>query len=296
MRPPDEILGGSSQQDAQDFFIIVTEQISDETNRHRDRKDEAITVKDNDPRSLLHNALKYWKKYSTMHDSLISKYFQGLTVKAACCPNCRNRTINFEEFKMLELYMPNGSEASNIESLINISQSDTPHGWKCEACGTCPSHYQRRTSIARFPDRLAFCFQRSLGVDTDKDLRRITFPFQNLDLSNYFIQPEHRAIDTSDPDLPDAETLAQDHHFQSPFVYDCYAVVCHIGKTIKLGHYVAYTRNDSSHDPTDWLKYDDAEVTKGKVTGFGGRGDWANEMYGKKDQTAYLVFYERQGT
>ncbi|RKU44868.1 ubiquitin-specific protease doa4 [Coniochaeta pulveracea] len=298
LRSERDTLGGSAQQDAREFFSFILTQIDDETNRHRDKKDEVIAIKDNDPRSLLHNAVKYWEKHTTMHDSLITKYFEGLMATTGHCLNCRNRTVNFESFNILDLIIPlEEVKDLRLEALLRERfKTETLEDYKCEACGTKPGRAQRQPCFARLPDRLIVSFQRGDGFSEEqiKDNRKITFPFRNLNLTKYFIPPgDERRIESAD-----AETLARDNHYNESFVYDCYAVVCHLGETLKSGHYIAYTRDDSSNDPTDWIKYNDHEAHKIKVTESGRPDDCAGEIYQNKKVkgTAYLVFYERRGT
>jgi ubiquitin carboxyl-terminal hydrolase 8 len=178
--------------------------------------------------------------------------------------------------------------------LAEYTAVETPEDYRCEVCKS--QGRQRKLSFARMPDRFAIAFQRFQRdyrtSTTSKISHRVTFPTQNLDLSPYWIGPQDRFIN-GDPEA--ANMAREDRHFKGPFLYDCYAVICHIGSDLSGGHYIAYVRDESSNDPTDWFKFDDSRVDKVKVGSTEPR-DELEKMYKSGNQQAYMVFYKRKDT
>jgi len=249
-------------------------------------------ARDNDPKSLLHNAIEYWKAYKTMNDSIVDKYWRGLLVQSSTCQRCNDHSSSFQVSDITTLGIPD--ENQNLESMLaDYTALEIPEGFKCEACGVVGR--ERKLSFARFPDRFAVAFQRFQRdfktATVSKIGHRISFPIRDLDLTPYWLGPRDRAIDNDDAA---AAVSREDRHFRGPFTYDCYAVICHIGSSLVSGHYIAYVKDQKSADPTDWIKYNDSRVTRVKV-GTRGKDDNLEYMYGVGDQQAYMVFYKRQG-
>lgn len=290
-KDPTLVFGGSCQQDAQEYFSFIIDQLHDETNRFRDKPVNLTTVKDNDPKSLLHNAIEFWNTYSTKNDSIVDKYWRGLLVQGSGCKKCGHHTMNFQvsDLTTLGISSPN----QTLESMLaEYTATEIPEGFRCYSCGS--EGRERRLTFARMPDRFAVAFQRfhrDLSTSTTSKVgHRVVFPIQDLDLTPYFIGAGDQTIEGDDA----AATIArEDRHFRGPFKYDCYAVMCHIGSDLGSGHYIAYVNDETSADPTDWIKFNDSRVTRVKV-GTGGRGDELEKMYKDGNQQAYMVFYKRK--
>ncbi|OIW25011.1 cysteine proteinase [Coniochaeta ligniaria NRRL 30616] len=286
------ILGGTDQHDAQEFLTFITEHLHDETNIHRNEEDNTEQIPDNDHRSLLHNAVRYWQRYTAKHDSIVTKYWRCLITYLTTCPECVHRTTNFQVFDVLPCSM--GRRLTLDDSLKDYTRVFNPDSFFCPKCkdeGRGKIKLRRQPILCRLPDRLAFQIGRFDGSDPPKkNVSRFSFPIRGLDMEPYWIPPNERSFPKEGK--ADADTAGTDPRFCPPFKYDCYAVICHIGKTLKHGHYIAYVRDQRSSDPTDWLKFNDTVVTPVKV-GSGGADDIMEELYRKGDQQAYLLFYQR---
>ena len=201
--------------------------------------------------------------------------------------------MSFQLSDMTVLGIPD--RTNTLEAMLrSYTEADHPIDYSCQECRQ-PGRY-RQLLFARMPDRLAFTFQRfrSTGPRSQKNAARVSFPTHNLDMSPYWIEPKDRTINSAE-DGEVARIASSDRHFQGPFLYDCYAVICHVGSTLTAGHYISYVRDESSADPTDWIKFDDACVTPIKV-GSNQKEDYLEKLYHSKTQQAYMVFYKRQGT
>ena len=301
-KPETEIFGGPSQQDAQEFYSFIMDNIHDETNVRRDRKppkeEKPYTPKDG---SIIQNAIDYWRDYSSASASIVDKYFRGLEVFISRCHNlaCRQEIRLFQPSDVWILNLAGMGDPTDLDSLlVNHQTAEHFPDLVCETCNK-PGR-TRRAKFARLPDRLAFCLNRfhnagSRGVlmsssGTGKIHSKVRFPIRDLDLTRYCAEP--------DPDMASSSSLAKnDRHFAGRMKYDCYAVTVHVGQGINGGHYYSYVQDETSKDPTDWFRCNDDVVDRVKIgAGPGVAGDLTEAMYQSGSASAYMVYYRRQGT
>ncbi|KAL2260209.1 hypothetical protein VTK26DRAFT_5871 [Humicola hyalothermophila] len=292
-----EIFGGPSQQDAQEFYSFIMDNIHDETNVRRDRKppkeEKPYTPKDG---SVIHNAMDYWRDYSSASASIVDKYFRGLEVFISRChnPTCRQEIRLFQPCDVWILNLAGMSDPTDLDSLlVNHQTAEHFPDLVCETCNK-PGR-TRRAKFARLPDRLAFCLNRfhnagnrflSTGTGTGKIHTKVRFPIRDLDLTRYCAEPD-----------PDMANGAGDRHFAGRMRYDCYAVTVHVGQGINGGHYYSYVQDETSRDPTDWFRCNDEVVDRVKIGAAPGTpGDLTEAMYQSGNASAYMVYYRRQGT
>jgi ubiquitin carboxyl-terminal hydrolase 8 len=287
-----EIFGGSAQQDCQEYYQFITDNIHDETNVHRDRKGKGDREYTREDGTVVEIAMKAWEEYSKANKSLIDKYFRGLLAWASQCHNCGYLTYTFHpsDVWILPLTRIGNDESTTLDRLMakdcereEFSPKEHPD-LKCDKCAKAGRSRQMR--YARMPDRLAICFNRfETSYQTNsitKKMAKVTFPIRNLDLTKYFINQTESAT-------PD------DHHFGGQMLYDCYAVTVHMGKGINGGHYYSYVRDDQARDPSDWFLCNDESVTRVRI-GSNRPGDRTETMYQDGNTCAYMVYYQRQGS
>ncbi|KAK4134972.1 cysteine proteinase [Trichocladium antarcticum] len=288
-KPESEVFGGHCQQDAQEFYSFIMDNIHDETNIRRDKKppkeEKPYTPKDG---SIIQNAIDYWRDYSTASASIVDKYFRGLEVFISRChnPHCRQEIRLFQPCDVWILNLAGaGSDPTDLDSLLaNHQTSEHFPDLVCETCNR-PGR-TRKAKFARLPDRLAFCLNRfhntgnRLMAGAGKIHTKVRFPVRDLDLTRYCAEP--------DPD-----GAADRRHFAGRMRYDCYAVTVHVGQGINGGHYYSYVQDETSGDKTDWFRCNDEVVERVKI---GGHGDLTEAMYQSGSASAYMVYYRRQGT
>lgn len=292
-KPENEIFGGKTQQDANEFYYFLTDNIHDETNVFRNRKDTKsasaeYTSKDG---SIIQHAMSFWRSYSQYNSSIIDKYFRGVEAFISLCqnPKCRRALYTFAvrnehvlKFEDIPHNVSRKSDATlELEQLLQYSEinESVPSGL-CEACNS--RGLTRKYTIARMPDRLIFSIGRFTN-EFDKVQTKVRFPIRDLDLTRYMAQP--------DPEM----TSTDDIHFAGRMIYDCYAVTVHQGTELRSGHYYSYVQDDQSRDPTDWFKCNDTHVERVKI-GSSRSDDVTERMYKEGTATAYQIFYKRQGT
>ncbi|KAL1853536.1 hypothetical protein VTK73DRAFT_9009 [Phialemonium thermophilum] len=240
---------------------------------------------------MIYNAVRFWKAYCRKNDSMVDRYWRGVLASGGECERCRIGSFAFQvtDITILPLTGP------KLELRSLLAQYTLLEGTDNYNCTLCHQPKKRGTRFLRLPDRFAVCFQRfqntEWGTGPEKDLRRVEFPLTDLDLGPYCVPLDTRLIQ-DDPE--GVRMIEEDRHFRGPFIYDCYAVVCHVGSSISSGHYISYVRDHASEDPTDWYRFNDDVVTRVKVGA--SKRDELERMYRSGNQQAYLVFYKRRGT
>ncbi|KAK3384212.1 hypothetical protein B0T24DRAFT_646233 [Lasiosphaeria ovina] len=298
-KPESEIFGGPAQQDAQEFYSFIMDNIHDETNIYRDKKpskeEKPYTPKDG---TIIQNAMDYWRDYSSASASIIDKYFRGLEVFISRCHNrtCRQEIRLFQPCDVWILNLAGVNDPTDLDQLLANHQA--PEQFPDLLCETCNKPGRtRRSRFARLPDRLAFCLNRfhtlggSMGgsagggrAAANKIHTKVRFPIRDLDLTKYCAEP--------DPDM----TSTDDPHFAGRMRYDCYAVTVHVGHGINGGHYYSYVQDELSKDPASWYRCNDDVVDRVKIGTPGAVGDFTETMYQNGNTSAYMVYYRRQGT
>ncbi|KAK4043105.1 hypothetical protein C8A01DRAFT_43891 [Parachaetomium inaequale] len=294
-KPDCDVFGGCSQQDAQEFYSFIMDNIHDETNVRRNRKppkeEKPYTPKNG---TIIQNAVDYWRDYSKASASIIDKYFRGLEVFISRCHNgaCRQEIRLFQPCDVWILNLAGMGDPTDLDSLLaNHQTSEHFPDLVCETCNK-PGR-TRKAKFARLPDRLAFCLNRFGGsggggfsnrlMSSGKIHSKVRFPIRDLDLTRYCAEP--------DPDM----ATTDDRHFAGRMRYDCYAVTVHVGQGINGGHYYSYVQDETSKDPTDWFRCNDDVVDRVKI-GSAMPGDLTEAMYQSGNTSAYMVYYRRRGT
>ncbi|KAJ9151313.1 AMP-binding enzyme [Pleurostoma richardsiae] len=287
LKPAEDIFGGRSQQDAQEFLSFLITELDDETNTLRDRNPNIHQPKMDVGKSVLQGAVEYWREHRQSHASLVDKYWRTIELLTTTCKNCGHSNHKFEVSDFLALTLPPDTSRLTLDSLLeDYTAPELISEYKCDSCKVPGTNINRR-SFARLPDLLCILFRRFThmgGENAEKDNRIVTFPVRDFDMTPYFLPDQKQPAFGDDVDT----------HFQGPFIYDAYAVVTH-GGSLKSGHYQAYVRDEGSNDPTLWNHFNDTIVTEVHI-GTGRNDAGLRELYAKGDQTAYMAFYKRRDT
>ncbi|KAL6410476.1 hypothetical protein AUP68_06900 [Ilyonectria robusta] len=182
---------------------------------------------------------------------------------------------------------------------IDLNQSIIDRYWrglelstvKCEECHT------KTYSFSPF-EWIPVTVNRGLSMTLDeyqpaygksvKSSAPITWDFNDTDMSRYFLT-------SADQTPTNGTTGPTDPAFAAPFRYETYAVIIHEGSTTNSGHYTAYVRDSSSHDPYAWFYCNDSSVTKVRI-GSGDRDDVQEAVFKtRRDKVPYLIFFRRKG-
>ncbi|POR34431.1 Ubiquitin carboxyl-terminal hydrolase 5 [Tolypocladium paradoxum] len=282
---PSSQFGGAEQQDAQEFMSFVTEQLHDETNP---RRDQTGSVKQpiTKGRPLIQAAVEYWRSHTELNQSIIDRYWRGIELSTVKCMHCNTSTHTFSPFTWFPVSVGSGRDMPLSEALREDAAGSVLEDFACDHCKGRQKALQS-TSLARMPSLLCIGFRR---FNFDKKTARllksnaaISWDFNDFDFSPYCLNSSERHPDT------------EDKAFSGPFRYECYAVIIHKGHSINTGHYYAYVRDSSTHDPYAWYRCSDANITKVRI-GSGDSEDIQRDVFSlDTDQVPYLVFFRRKG-
>lgn len=280
----DSQFGGSAQQDAQEFMSFVMELLHDETNPRRDRLGN-VTQPRTKGRPLVEAALEYWDKHAELNRSIIDHYWRGVELSTVQCMECNTRTHTFSPFGFVPVPVSRGHDMALSEALYHYTAGNKLDDFSCDYCKG-PRNAMQSMSFARMPLLLCINFRRFRwdGTNVCKSNTAISWDFNDIDLSPYFVDPSEQGADGDG-----------DRAFTGPFRYECYAVIVHSGHQLNMGHYFAYVRDWSSRDPYAWYRCDDSRVTKVRI-GSSDSGDLQKEVFrSDTDRVPYLVFFRRKG-
>ena len=201
-----------------------------------------------------------WRRFQQDKSSIISRLFYGLQRSTLYCAACGYKSFKTETFSVLSLPLVLKEEHSSLyHCLEQYTHGDTVTDWTCSSC--CETN-EAHTGLESWhlPPVIIFHLKRFRfsGITTQKIDTRVSFPLQDLDLSQLAADP------CSGP---------------RSMIYDLYGVVEHHGSH-HSGHYTAYCLNQPAGR---WLFTNDSNVqecTAAKV----------------KDATAYILFYVKSAS
>ncbi|KAG9229206.1 ubiquitin carboxyl-terminal hydrolase-like protein [Amylocarpus encephaloides] len=278
--------GGSyKQHDASDFFLFLLDILSDELNPFRNLKPPgALTAKEE--KSLckmadINAAQAMWNTHLRYEASPITQTmaFQDLT--KVVCTVCGTHSLAFQAAPILNLPIFT-NESMTLCTLIsehygpNSGLKDTPAHSKCERCNKNQKRINKHY-FGYFPDYLIITLQKFAWdpghMESKKVPSLITFPETGIDLTPYFVSPK--------------DASGQFRRGQTgPFLYDCYGVLHHVGRTINGGHFFAIMKSlDKATDGNgagSWHKYNDRVVSPATFRD-------------TQDRGTYVVLLKRQG-
>lgn len=265
---------------------FLMEHLHDETNTRRDRMG-IVPQPDTKGQSLLRAARDYWRSHEEGNMSIVDKYWRGLELSTVECQQCHTKTFTFMPFEWISASV--GKRPMTLEQSLNDHISgNILEDFTCDHCKRKTRALQS-LSFARMPALLCVCFRRfeydSSTCNIKKSTATITWDFNNVDFSPYF-------MNTTPADRN--ANLVQDRALRGPFRYECYAVVVHDGRSTDTGHYLAYVRDSTSHDPYAWFCCNDSTVTNVRI-GSGEPKDIQKKVFKSgSDRVPYLVFFRRK--
>jgi ubiquitin carboxyl-terminal hydrolase 8 len=215
-----------------------------------------------------------WQRYCHANDSIITRALYGQTTSSFTCPHCGFVQRSWDPWLGLHVNIPASGQESLLtllnESFNTLQETD---GYRCDQCRQ--EGARRLDKISRCPEILIIVLARNIyrkdGSQGKKDTV-VRFPLDNLSLDPYFISLDGLG----------SENL--DDGFLAPFIYDCYAVLQHVGPGSKSGHYWALVKETDHRNGKDvWIRYNDREIKIIK--------DIQSES---QNERSYVLFYQRR--
>lgn len=282
-----ELYGGPQQQDASLFAQWFITQIALETNIHERPPREYTWPRYTGHGNVVQNAMAAWQDYTSNYWSIAEKYFQTLEMSLQECPHCKDALQVTTVYPILTLWPPNSKDTDLNALLKHHTRKQILKDYTCDKCNHEGRHHIDK--FGRLPDRLIVKFGR-FSLDhktktTSKISSRITFPFHDLDLTEFMVNSNPRNHVSEDPRFGGHGRM----------LYDLYAVSLHSGKDLTHGHYYTYAQDENSNDPTDWLLLNDSLVERVKI-GTNDKRDQSHKVYSYNTAQAFVLYYKRKGT
>lgn len=287
--------GIDRQQDAKEFFDFLVDCLHEDLNVNWARtplKPLTFAEEIQRERTPIAQASTYeWSRFQHRDFSYISSLFAGQHASRLRCITCHNTSTTYEAFYSISVEIPKSGQGNLPDCLRSYCQEERLSGdevWKCPHC-KCEREATKQIILTRLPQCLVIHFKRFSASKTESARKihtAIDFPLYNLSMDHYVIpRPVGASTSTSTANPP----LAADPATTSPYTYDAYAVLRHIGSSGNGGHYVSLVRDAGRGC---WRKYDDertVDFDPAKLRDKEGRGG------GMTNAEAYIVFYQRSG-
>ena len=278
--------GIDRQQDAKEFFDFIVDCLHEDMNRNFNRNalrpltDREERVRETWPIARAANV--EWDRYLHREQSFISDLFAGQHASRLRCTTCNSTSTTYEPFYSVSIEIPRINPKKGMWDLHRCLQSYCQEEklageevWKCPHCKR-EREATKKIIITRAPQFLVIHFKRfeMRKGDAKKVHTPINFPLHGLDLGGYMVQDGSTQAQAQD---------SMDQATSPPFIYDCYAVMRHIGNTGNGGHYISFVKDVVR---SCWRKFDDdrvSDIDPAKL-----KGDKALQ-----NEQAYLLFYGR---
>ena len=263
--------------------------IHDETNTRRNvqGKEKQPPEPSKTGLSVLQTAVSFWQNHLQYNQSIIDRYWRLLEVTEVRCRECATRTFTFSSWFCLMLPV---TEATTLEAAMRKKcKPELIQDFHCNHCRRA-TNSDRSEYYARMPPLVCVVLNRfnsptALASSSSKCVDRVSWDFNNLDLTPYFLHPS---------DCSPSTGVGDDRAFTGPFHYECYAVLIHVGGSVNSGHYYAYVRDQGTHDPYAWYCCNDERVTKVRI-GCGGPEDARERVFKTgADAVPYMAFFRRK--
>jgi len=267
--------GESMHQDSQEFLTFLLSQLENEISDKVQFIPGLNFNSEINNKSIEYNIIQLlaatqWMNFIKNEYSMIKTLFTGMTRMITMCEYCSNQSNNFDIFQTLQLSLPNMKQTSTftldecMNHYIQEEVLDCNNKMKCNFCykKNCS---KKNTKLWKTPKILIIHIKRfrfnNYGIPTQKINNMVTYPVENLDITNY--------IDMMSPDRINKTK------------YNLFAVNRHhtiIPGSINFGHYTSIVKN--RYDDM-WYVFDDNTVTK------------ISKQSELIDSNAYMLFYYR---
>ncbi|KAF3492320.1 ubiquitin carboxyl-terminal hydrolase 2 [Arthroderma uncinatum] len=300
---------GSQQQDAKEFFDVLVDCLHEDLNLNWQRTPlRPLTFAEEMRREQMpiHKVSNIeWGRYCHRELSYVSSLFAGQHASRLRCTTCRKTSTTYEAFYSISVEIPTTGTGDIYQCLNSYCQEEMLSGdevWKCPYCKR-EREAAKQIILTRAPPFLVFHFKR-FSASRRQQARKIhtpvSFPLRGLDMTPFMIQqPQPSQSSRPVSPLPNATNGDPKPHAStkpqsslspselatsSPYIYNAYAVVRHLGSTMNEGHYISLVRDEPRKC---WRKFDDQRVTDFQPSSSRSSPDNLH------NEQAYLVFYER---
>ena len=279
--------GVDRQQDAKEFFDFLLDCLHEDLNFNWNKTPlNPLTFEQEINRERMpasRASLIEWQRYTHREQSFIADLFAGQHASRLRCTTCKNTSTTYEAFYSISVEIPRKGRGDIYDCLHSYCQEEKLSGdevWKCPYC-KCEREATKKITITRAPQILVIHFKRFSASKSEmarKVHTPIEFPLHQLNIGAYMIPPPP-------PNSKEALALNENREQAStpPYVYDCYAVMRHLGSSVSSGHYIALVKDGNR---ACWRKFDDQQTSDFDPAKSRPEQRLQNEQ-------AYLLFYGR---
>lgn len=174
-----------------------------------------------------------------MIQSIIYQIFGGKFKQSIRCGSCHQTSVTEQMFYDLSVFLSKKKKTSNINLNNCVEQffqkEKINDGYNCDNCKATNKNSEKQIAILEEPEYLVIHLKKYKfdGLESHKMKQKVNFN-KYLDLT---------------PFKDNSET---------PSIYQLISVVCHSGRSLSSGHYIAHTLQP---DQT-WATYDDDYINK----------------------------------
>ena len=279
--------GVDRQQDAKEFFDFLVDCLHEDLNSNWHRSQlQPLTTEQELYRERLsphYVSATEWSRYTHREQSYISDLFAGQHASKLRCTTCKHTSTTHEAFYSISVEIPRSGKGDIHDCLRSYCKEEKlgrGELWKCPYC-ECEREATKQITITRAPKVLVVHFKR-FSASKNESARKvhtpISFPLHQLNIGPYMLP-------SPAPNTKEAISNAEsgDPALTPPYVYDCYAVMRHLGTSLSGGHYIALVRD---YARSCWRKFDDEYSSDFEPAKLRPEQRLQNEQ-------AYLVFYIR---
>ena len=249
-----DLFSGFSQNDVPEFLLFIINCFHNATSRNIN-----ITITGEIENNTDKIAVECYKMVQNMYSkeySEIWSIFYAIHISEIISLETNNvLQINPEPFFILDLPIPPNNKLPSLIDCLNFYvQGEILEGenaWFNENTKK-KENVQKKISVWSLPTILVIDFKR-FNSKNQKNQILITFPLDNLNLSNYIIG-----------------------YNKNSYIYELYGIANHSGSSYG-GHYTAYIKNANNK----WYHFNDTSVSEVKLT---------NSIISSK---AYVLFYRK---
>lgn len=286
------------QQDAQEFFSFVVDCLHEDFNGDWDRpplrvlttKEEA--ERERRPRLLV--AKMEWARWLYRDNSFMSSLFYGQQSSRVRCPKCNATSTTYDSWALLQLEISKPQDNSREVQLRDCLKNhfgdellDEDNKWKCSGpngCGT-EQRASKKLTITRAPHCLVIGLKRFNAEGSHKLQTPVRFPLEGLDMGEFILPAPSSAEENAIRANYGRDSLdGLDPGMKGPYIYDAYAVVRHMGSTIRSGHYIAAVKDRARGV---WRMFNDTQSHDFNPERLNPRDALDNDQ-------AYLILYQRR--
>jgi ubiquitin C-terminal hydrolase len=236
------------------MFLLTV--LTDETNMMRHKKPLLVLTMEQEAfrakLPIAQASLMEWDRFLHNTRSPISQLIYGQIVYEMNCQLCGYVSKTWQHWPVFVINIPDdvrGFDSVPLTHLLRDTFNPYQVDYWCEySCKKKGKIAMTKGRLSRCPDVMIMQINRTMyGANGQygKVNTKVTFNLDHLDMTPYFIP------------LDGVDQGQLDGTCRPPFIYQCNAVIQHVGARLTVGHYWTLSRVPGQRE---WLNYNDTDV------------------------------------